>query len=293
MNFALPGRRAATALPVARVLALTGAVAVALGAAGCSSSGSGSGSGGAAAAASTSTAASASGTSPSAAALSGTVTVFAAASLTGTFTQLGKDFEAANPGVTVKFDFGGSDTLAASIVSGAPADVFAAASTATMATVTKAGDATGAPTVFVKNRLEIAVPPGDPKGIQTLADLAKPGIKVALCATTVPCGSAAVKAEAAGNVEITPVTLETDVKSALTKVELGEVDAALVYQTDVKAAGGKVQGVDFAQAAKAVNTYPIVTLKGAPDAAAAQAFVAFVLSAHGHDVLSAAGFQNP
>ena len=276
----LPGRRAATAL------ALAGATVLAA-AAGCSSSST---SGNAAASASSSSSSSA---SPSASSLSGTVTVFAASSLTGTFTQLGKDFEAANPGVTVKFNFSGSDTLAASIVSGAPADVFAAASTTTMATVTKAGDGTGTPTVFVKNQLEIAVPPGDPKGIKTLADLTKPGIKVALCATTVPCGSAAVKAEAAGNIKITPVTLETDVKSALTKVELGEVDAAIVYQTDVKAAGGKVDGVDFAESAKAINTYPIDVLKGAPNATAAQAFVAFVLSAHGRDVLSAAGFLNP
>jgi molybdate transport system substrate-binding protein len=274
MTFALPGRLTA--------LALAGAVALAA-AAGCSSSG---GSGTTAA----SSAPSASATTP---ALSGTVTVFAAASLTGTFTQLGKDFEAAHPGVTVKFNFGGSDTLAASIVNGAPADVFAAASTATMATVTKAGEGTGTPTVFVKNQLEIAVPPGDPKGIKTLSDLTKPGVKVALCATSVPCGAAAVKAEAAGNIKITPVTLETDVKSALTKVELGEVDAAIVYQTDVKAAGGKVDGVDFAESAQAINTYPIDVLKDAPNPAAAQAFVDFVLSSHGHDVLSAAGFQSP
>ncbi|HEU5356675.1 MAG TPA: molybdate ABC transporter substrate-binding protein [Actinocrinis sp.] len=280
MTFALPGRRARTAC----AFALAGAVALAA-VAGCSSSSS---SGAAAAAGSPSSGASSS-TSP----LTGTVTVFAAASLTGTFTQLGKDFQAAHPGVTVKFNFGGSDTLAASIVSGAPADVFAAASTTTMGTVTKAGDASGTPTVFVKNQLEIAVPPGDPKGIKTLSDLTKSGVKVALCATTVPCGAAAVKAEAAGNVKINPVTLETDVKSALTKVELGEVDAALVYQTDVKAAGGKVQGVDFAEAAKAVNTYPIVVLKEAPDATAAQAFVGFVLSSHSRDVLSAAGFQSP
>ena len=273
MTFALPGRRTA--------LALAGAAALAA-AAGCSSSG-GSGTAAASPAASSS----------SAPALSGTVTVFAAASLTGTFTQLGKDFEAAHPGVTVKFNFGGSDTLAASIVSGAPADVFAAASTTTMDTVTKAGDGTGTPTVFVKNQLEIAVPPGDPKGIKTLSDLTKPGVKVALCATSVPCGSAAVKAEAAGNIKITPVTLETDVKSALTKVELGEVDAAVVYQTDVKAAGGKVEGVDFAESAQAINTYPIDVLKDAPNPTAAQAFEAFVLSPHGHDVLSAAGFQNP
>ncbi len=277
MTFALRGRRATTA-----ALALAGAVALAA-AAGCSSSSS----------TGANAAATSSGASPSASPLTGTVTVFAAASLTGTFTQLGKDFQAAHPGVTVKFNFGGSDTLAASIVNGAPADVFAAASTATMNTVTKAGDATGTPTVFVKNQLEIAVPPGDPKAITTLADLTKPGIKVALCATTVPCGAAAIKAETAGNVKINPVTLETDVKSALTKVELGEVDAALVYQTDVKAAGGKVQGVDFPEAAQAINTYPIVVLKDAPDPSAAQAFVAFVLSAHGRDVLSAAGFQSP
>lgn len=280
MTFALPrrGARTATALALAAAVSLAGV-------AGCSSSGS--------AAAAASSSSSGSVASPSTSPLTGTVTVFAAASLTGTFTQLGKDFEAAHPGVTVKFNFGGSDTLAASIVSGAPADVFAAASTTTMGTVTKAGDATGTPTVFVKNQLEIAVPPGDPKGIKTLSDLTKPGIKVALCAPTVPCGAAAVKAEAAGKIKINPVTLETDVKSALTKVELGEVDAALVYQTDVKAAGGKVEGMDFAEAAKAINTYPIVALKDAPNSAAAQAFVAFVLSAQGHDVLSAAGFQNP
>jgi molybdate transport system substrate-binding protein len=276
MSFTLPARHAALAAVGAAALAATAA---------CSSA--------TPIASSPATSVPSPAASASASALSGTVTVFAAASLTGTFTQLGKDFEAAHPGVTVKFNFGGSDALAASIVSGAPADVFAAASTTTMGTVTKAGDTVGTPSAFVKNQLEIAVPPNDPKGIKTLADLTKPGIKVALCATSVPCGSAAVKAEAAGNIKITPVTLETDVKAALTKVELGEVDAALVYQTDVKAAGGKVQGVDFAEAAKAVNTYPIAVLKDAPNAAAAQAFEAFVLSAHGHDVLSAAGFQNP
>jgi len=270
------------ALPRRSALALAGAAALAA-AAGCSSSG----------AIGTTAASSAPSASPSAAALSGTVTVFAAASLTGTFTRLGKDFEAAHPGVTVKFNFGGSDTLAASIVSGAPADVFAAASTTTMGTVTKAGDGTGTPTVFVKNQLEIAVPPGDPKGIKTLSDLTKPGVKVALCATSVPCGAAAVKAETAGNLKITPVTLETDVKAALTKVELGEVDAAIVYRTDVKAAGGKVDGVDFAESAQAVNTYPIDVLNYAPNPSGAQAFVAFVLSSHGSDVLTAAGFQNP
>jgi molybdate transport system substrate-binding protein len=231
--------------------------------------------------------------STSTAALSGTVTVFAAASLTGTFTQLGKDFEAAHPEVTVKFNFGGSDTLAASIVSGAPADVFAAASTTTMDTVTKAGDGTGIPNIFVKNRLEIAVPPGDPKGIKTLSDLTEPGIKVALCAASVPCGAAAVKAETAGNVKITPVTLETDVKAALTKVELGEVDAALVYATDVRAAGARVEGIPFPEAEDAVNRYPIVVLEDAPNPTAAQAFVDLVRSDAGRRALADAGFRTP
>lgn len=226
-------------------------------------------------------------------ALSGTVTVFAAASLNKTFTTLGKQFEAAHPGVTVKFSFGGSDTLAAQITQGAPADVFAAASTTTMGTVTKAGDVIGAPMVFVKNELEIAVAPGDPLKIQSLADLVKPGVKVALCAPTVPCGAAAKKALAAANVKLTPVTLEQDVTSALTKVELGSVDAAMVYHTDVAGAAGKVDGVPFPEAASAINTYPIAVLKNAPDPIAAQAFEAYVLSSEGESVLLQAGFIKP
>jgi molybdate transport system substrate-binding protein len=229
----------------------------------------------------------------SAPALSGTVTVFAAASLQKTFTSLATTFEHDHPGVTVKFSFGGSDTLAAQITQGAPADVFASANTSTMQTVQTAGDTTGTPTVFVKNTLEIATAPGDPKNIKTLADLTKPGIKVALCAKTVPCGSAAVKALAAAKVSLTPVTYETDVTSALTKVELGEVDAALVYHSDILGAGGKVDGVVFSTASDAVNSYPIDVLKGAPNPTAAAAFVAFILSAPSEQVLQAAGFQAP
>jgi molybdate transport system substrate-binding protein len=237
-------------------------------------------------------------TSPSAAtssgpALSGTVTVFAAASLNQTFTTLGNQFEAVHPGVTVKFSFGGSDTLAAQITQGAPADVFAAASTTTMGTVTKAGDAAGTPVVFVKNELEIAVAPGNPLKISELSDLAKSGVKVALCAPTVPCGAAAQKAMKAANVDIKPVTLEQDVTSALTKVELGSVDAALVYHTDVAGANGKVVGVPFAAASSAINTYPIAVLKDATNPTAAQAFEAYVLSSTGEGVLMQAGFLKP
>jgi molybdate transport system substrate-binding protein len=231
--------------------------------------------------------------SPTAPALSGTVTVFAAASLNQVFTTLGRQFEAAHPGVTVKFSFGGSDTLAAQITQGAPADVFAAASTTTMATVTKAGDNADTPTVFVRNELEIAVAPGDPLKIATLQDLAKSGVKVALCAATVPCGAAAQKALKAAGVKLTPVTEEQDVTSALTKVELGSVDAALVYHTDVAGSGGKVDGVDFAAAASAINTYPITVLKDAPNPTAAAAFEQYVLSDTGESVLLNAGFIKP
>jgi molybdate transport system substrate-binding protein len=228
-----------------------------------------------------------------AAKVSGTVTVFAAASLKETFTELGKQFEAAYPGTKVALNFGGSDTLAASITSGAPADVFASASPATMKTVTDAGDAAGAPSTFVRNQLEIATLPGNPQHIAGLADLARSGLKVALCAKTVPCGAAAQKAFTAAGLTVTPVSYEQDVKSALTKVELKEVDASVVYRTDVKAAGGKVAGVDFPEAAKAVNDYPIVALKDAPNTAGAQAFIGLVKSAEGQKVLGAAGFLSP
>ena len=227
------------------------------------------------------------------AAITGKLTVFAAASLKNTFTQFGKEFEAAHPGTTVTFNFGGSDTLAASIVSGAPADVFASASTATMATVTKANDNAAAPVNFAKNTLEIAVIPGNPKQITTLQQLSSSSIKVALCAKTVPCGAAAVKALAAAKVTVKPVTYEQDVTSALTKVELKEVDAALVYHTDVQGAKGKVVGVDFPAAQQAVTSYPIAPLTHATNSAAAQAFTAFVLSAPAEAELAAAGFQAP
>lgn len=225
--------------------------------------------------------------------VSGTVVVFAAASLKESFTALGKDFKAAYPGTHVVFSFGGSDSLAASITGGAPADVFAAASPKTMKTVTDKGDGDGTPAVFVRNRLEIATLPGNPEHISSLKDLTAPGLKVALCAKSVPCGAAAQTALTAGGLKLTPVSYEQDVKSALTKVELKEVDAALVYRTDVRTAGGKVAGVDFPESAKAVNDYPIVALKGAPNPSGAQAFIALVRSAEGTRVLGRAGFLQP
>ncbi|WP_030234223.1 molybdate ABC transporter substrate-binding protein [Streptomyces sp. NRRL S-350] len=223
----------------------------------------------------------------------GSITVFAAASLKETFTELGKKFEAANPGAKVTFNFGGSSSLATSINSGAPADVFAAASPATMKTVTDAGGASGRPATFVKNTLTIAVPKGNPKHIAGLKDLTGSGVKVALCAKEVPCGAAALTALKAAGVDLTPVTLEQDVKGALTKVELGEVDASLVYRTDVQADAAKIDGVDFPEAGKAVNDYPIAALAKAPNKDGAAAFVAYVQSPEAKQVLTAAGFQAP
>ncbi|MER6183352.1 molybdate ABC transporter substrate-binding protein [Streptomyces sp. NPDC001652] len=224
---------------------------------------------------------------------SGTVNVFAAASLKESFTTLGKEFEKTHPGTEVTFNFGGSDTLAASITSGAGADVFAAASPKTMKIVTDAGDATGTPATFVRNQLEIATLPGNPDNISSLKDLTESGLKVVLCDAEVPCGAAARKALDAGGLELTPVSYEQDVKSALTKVELDEADAAVVYRTDVKAAGDKVEGVDFPESADAINDYPIALLEDAPNAAAAKAFIELVQSAEGQKVLTAAGFLKP
>ncbi|MFI7385518.1 molybdate ABC transporter substrate-binding protein [Streptomyces sp. NPDC049813] len=225
--------------------------------------------------------------------LSGTVTVFAAASLKESFTTLGKQFEKAHPGTEVTFNFGGSDSLAAGITGGAPADVFAAASPKTMKTVTDAGAASGAPATFVRNQLEIATLPGNPDKVASLKDLTASDLKVVLCDKTVPCGAAAQKALTAAELKLTPVSYEQDVKSALTKVELKEADAAVVYKTDVHAAGDKVEGVDFPESADAINDYPIAQLKDAPNAAGAKAFIALVRSAQGQKVLTGAGFLKP
>jgi molybdate transport system substrate-binding protein len=223
----------------------------------------------------------------------GTLTVLAAASLTETFTRLGTSFESGHPGVRVRFSFAGSATLAQQITQGAPADVFAAAGPAPMKVVTDAGDASGAPQAFARNRLVIAVPPNNPGRVGKLADLADPRLKVVLCAVPVPCGAAARRALAAAALKVTPVSREQDVKAVLTKVELGEADAGLVYRTDAQAATGKVRGIDFAESARAINDDPIVVLAGAPQPALARQFVELVRSAQGRAVLTGAGFEAP
>ncbi|GAB3687068.1 molybdate ABC transporter substrate-binding protein [Actinocorallia lasiicapitis] len=221
-----------------------------------------------------------------------TLNVFAAASLKESFTELETAFEAEHKDVDVVFNFGPSSGLAQQITQGAPADVFAAASPATMKTVTDASLAVS-PTVFVRNKLEIAVPPANPGKVTALKDLANPKIKVALCAVEVPCGAAAVKALEAAGLTVKPVTLEQDVKATLTKVQLGEVDAALVYKTDVIASGDKATSIAFPEADNAINDYPIAALSKAPEGELAKQFVELVLSAQGRGVLTKAGFEAP
>lgn len=222
--------------------------------------------------------------------IGGELVVFAAASLTESFTQIAEDFEAANQGVTVTFNFAGSSTLAQQVNQGAPADVFAAANPPSMALVTEAGNADGAATTFARNQLVIAVAAGNPAGITGLADLTDPALKVALCAEQVPCGAASRTALDAAGVALTPVTFEQDVRAALSKVTLGEVDAALVYQTDVAVAAPDVAGIEFPESANAVNDYLIVALREAPNPATAAAFVEHVGSSDGQAVLASAGF---
>ncbi|GAB2634432.1 molybdate ABC transporter substrate-binding protein [Kribbella swartbergensis] len=221
--------------------------------------------------------------------LSGTVNVFAAASLTGSFTQLGKDFEKAHPGVKVVFNFAGSSALAQQINQGAPADVFASAAPKNMDQVTDRNT----PATFARNRLEIAVPIGNPGKITGLEDFADKDRKIALCAAQVPCGAAADAVFKAVGITPQPDSLEQDVKAALTKVSLGEVDAALVYKTDVLAAKDKVEGIAFPEAGKAINEYPIATLTEAKNPDGAKAFVDYVLSDQGKAVLTTAGFEAP
>jgi molybdate transport system substrate-binding protein len=224
--------------------------------------------------------------------LTGEITVFAAASLTGSFTALGTEFEASNPGTKVIFSFGPSSGLATQIMSGAPADVFASASAKNMDQVV-AAKAAAAPVTFAKNTMEVAVPPDNPAEITSVQDLATPGVKVVLCAAEVPCGVTARKVFANAKLTVTPVSNEVDVKATLSKVQLGEADAGVVYVTDVLAAGAKVKGIEIPAEVNASTDYPIATLAESKNQALAKAFVDFVLSPQGQIELTAAGFEKP
>ena len=255
-----------------RRLAVIAAVLAAAAAAGCSSS----------------TSSPSAGSSPA----TGAITVFAAASLTESFTQLGKQFEATHPGDTVKFSFGPSSGLATQITSGAPADVFASAAPGNMDDVVSAGDASS-PQNFAKNTMEVATPPDNPGNVESVKDLADDSVKVALCQPQVPCGVVAAKVFKNAGITVKPVTLQPDVKSVLTQVETGNVDAGMVYVTDVQAAGSKVNGVTIPASDNASTLYPIATINSSKHKSIAQAFMNYVLSPAGQQVLKAAGFESP
>lgn len=225
-----------------------------------------------------------------AAKLSGTLTVFAAASLKSTFTKLAAEFEAANPGTKVALSFAGSSDLVTQISQGAPADVFASADVKNMAKLADAGLLDGTATNFATNVLAIAVPPANPASIASFADLARPGVRVVVCAGQVPCGAATAAVEKATGVTLNPVSEESSVTDVLGKVTSGEADAGVVYVTDVRTAGEKVKGIPFAEADQAVNTYPIATVGSSKNKELAAAFVALVTGAEGKKVLGDAGF---
>ena len=235
----------------------------------------------------------ASGSASEAPKLSGTITVFAAASLKATFTKLASDFEAKNPGTKITLNFAGSSDLVTQITQGAPADVFASADTKNMTKLSDAKLIDGTASNFATNVLEIAVPPSNPASISSFSDLAKPGVKVVVCAPQVPCGAATDKVERATGTTLTPVSEESSVTDVLGKVISGEADAGLVYVTDVKTAGDKVKGIPFAESDKAVNTYPIATVGTSRNKDLAAAFVATVTGSEGKKVLNDAGFGTP
>ncbi|MBG6239330.1 molybdate transport system substrate-binding protein [Mycetocola sp. CAN_C7] len=227
-------------------------------------------------------------------AFGGTITVFAAASLTATFTELADEFESAHPGTTVELSFAGSSDLVTQITEGAPADVFASADESTMLKLVDAGLIEKASTVdLATNVLQIAVPPSNPAGVARLADLADPGVATVLCAPQVPCGAAAVAVQKATGVDIRPVSEELSVTDVLGKITSGEADAGLVYVTDVLAAGDAVDGIAFPESSEARNTCPIAVVEGSANRDAAQAFVDFVAGTVGRQVLDAAGFGTP
>jgi molybdate transport system substrate-binding protein len=220
----------------------------------------------------------------------GEIKVFAAASLTAAFNELGPQFTAANGGTKVTFNFAGSQALATQIQQGAPADVFASADTTNL---DKVRDLVGDPQVFAGNLLQIVVEQGNPKGIRGLDDLAGKDVKVVLAAEEVPAGKYARQVLDRAGVTVQPVSLEDNVKAVVTKVSLGEADAGIVYVTDVVAGGGKVEGVDIPKDQNVVATYPIATVKASKMKDQAQAFVDLVRSAEGQQVLNKYGFLPP
>jgi molybdate transport system substrate-binding protein len=256
----------------ARAASLMLSLVAALGLAGCGGTDPGSGS-----------------TSPE----TGTLTVLAAASLTETFGALAREFEADHPGVRVRLAFDSSAILAEQVVQGAPADVLATADERTMQTVVDAGATRGDPEVFATNHLQLVVPPDNPAGVTTFADISNPGVKLVVCVESAPCGKLAATVLDATGIAAKPVSEEVDVKAVLSKVELGEADAGLVYATDARAGGNKVEAVDIPTSNENLTSYPIAALTDARKPRLARAWLDLVRSAKGQHVLASEGFGKP
>ncbi|WP_024794254.1 molybdate ABC transporter substrate-binding protein [Tomitella biformata] len=220
-----------------------------------------------------------------------TVTVFAAASLNKTFTELGALYEQQHPGATVTFNFAGSNSLLEQMSNGADADVFASADQRTMDKAVAAGLIDGAPTVFTSNVLTIVTPPGNPAGITSFADLATPSLSLVVCAPQVPCGTATDTIAESTGTTLTPVSEESSVTDVLGKITTGQADAGLVYVTDAASAGDKVQVINFPESDGAVNEYPIARVQDSANPDGAARFIDLVTSVQGQQVLHDAGFQ--
>lgn len=225
--------------------------------------------------------------------LAGTLNIYAAASLTATFTELATQFEAANPNVNVSLSFDGSSTLVTQIQEGAPADVFASADQANMTKLSDAQLIQGSPVDFASNFLTLVVPPGNPAHIKTFADAAEPGVKLVICAPQVPCGAASQSDAKTAGLTLAPVSEELNVTSVLGKVTSGEADAGLVYVTDAKTAGATVESIPLDLAKPTINLYPIAAVKTSKVPGLAQEFIDLAAGAKGQKVLSDAGFGTP
>ena len=222
----------------------------------------------------------------------GTLVVFAAASLAGTFDQVETKVERLYPSLDVVMNYGGSAALATQIVEGAPADVFVSASAEAMEPIVEAG-LTAHPVDLATNSLMIAVPPGNPGDVDGLRDLSRPELAIALCAVEVPCGALAARVLDNAGVVPSVDSYEQDVKAALTKVELDEVDAALVYRTDVLAAGDRVEGIEFPGAEDATTLYQYAAPTSGANHTAAAAFSMYLRGEWMRDLLTKAGFGAP
>jgi molybdate transport system substrate-binding protein len=238
-------------------------------------------------------AASATTSAGSAADSGGGITVFAATSLTEAFTAVGDAFAAANEGSTVEFSFDASSGLVQQIIEGAPADVFASADTANMDKLTDEELNGSDPEVFATNLLTIIVPAGNPGGVTGVEDLANPDLKVVLCAEEVPCGNYAIQILDSAGVEMTPVSLEENVRGVVTKVTSGEADAGIVYVTDVTAAGEEAEGVEIPEDINVLAEYPIATVAASDNQEVGEAFIEFLTGDEGQAIMAEFGFGSP